>query len=79
MVDDLHHLFSQVGLQTVVHAGDGKHGDHAGSVNSGGDDATDVVMESSADDTQHQGEQAQGTSYDVGDHVHDLFTTGVVG
>ena len=78
VVDHLHHLFAKRWLQTVVDAGNGKHGDHGAAVNSGGDDAPRITVESGKNDAQRQRHDAYSAADDVGDHVHDLFAPAVI-
>ena len=78
VVNDLHNFFAHGGLQAVIHAGNGKHGDHTGAVNCGGDDAVHVAVEGGKDDTQGQGHHAHRTAHNVGHHIHDLFAPGVI-
>ena len=78
MVKYLHHLFAQGGLQTVVDAGNGEHGNHGAAVNGGGDNAPGIAVEGGENDAQRQRHDAHGAADDVGDHVHDLFAPAVI-
>ena len=58
VVDDLHHLFAHAGLQAVVDAGNGEHGNEGGAVDGAADDAEIILVQSGA---HHAGQQHDDT------------------
>ena len=79
VVDDLHHPLAHIGLQAMVYAGDGKHGDDAGAIDGRCNNAPDVTMQCCPDHKQDQPDNTQSAANYGGDHIHDLLTPGVVG
>ena len=54
VIDDLHHLFAHAGLQTVVDAGNGEHGDEGGAVDGTADDAVIILIQGRLDNAGQQ-------------------------
>ena len=78
VVDDLHYLFAHAGLQTVVDAGNGEHGDEGGAVDGAADDAVVVLIQGGPHHAGQQHNDAQRPADNVGNHVHQLFAPGIV-
>ena len=79
VVDDLHDLLAHAGLQSVVHAGNGEHGNEGGAVDGAADDAPVVLVQCRPHHAGQQYHNPQSSAHNVGNHVHELFSPGVVG
>jgi hypothetical protein len=62
----------------VVDAGHGIKSRHAESVNKGAENAAEATFPQGFSKAEQQCQYTDATAHDMGHHVHDLFTFGVV-
>ena len=79
VVDNLQDLFAHTGGQTVIDTGNGEHGDEGGAVDGAAEDTEEVVVEGCTDHTAQQHHHTQSAAYNVGNHIHQFFPTGISG
>lgn len=79
VVNDLHDLFPHPRVKPVVHAGHGVKGDEGQTVNQHPQNGQGGGTGDGAHKPQHQRQHAEAAACDVGDHIHQLLSPGVVG
>ena len=63
----------------MVDAGNGEHGNKGSAVNGAAQNAEIVVPEGGADDAGQQYNDTKSTADNMGNHIHQLFSAGVIG
>ena len=79
VVDDLHHLFCKTGFEPVINARNGVNRNHRKTVDNASHNVPGVAVHCRNDDAKKKNNNSKSAAHNVGGHVGNFFSAGVIG